>query len=167
MDITMTNCKPNFIDILKFCTPDAYANIHGNDENPNLMGRAHFHGTIYSGTLVEIEIYNLPLVQKQVKSAFYGMHIHENGDCTPPFDKTGSHYNPSGSLHPQHAGDMPALLGNNGYAYSVFYTERYKVNDIIGRSIVIHLLPDDFITQPSGNSGEKIGCGTIFSRVQN
>lgn len=157
----MTNRKLNFLDILQYCCPDAYADIHGNDEFPFLHGKAYFHNTIYGGTLIEIEVHNLPLLSDQAPDAFYGMHIHEKGDCTPPFDQTGNHYNPCGALHPMHLGDMPVLLGNNGYAYSVFYTERYDVADIIGRSIVIHLLPDDFISQPSGNSGEKIGCGVI------
>lgn len=155
------NCKPNFIDILQYSCPDAYADIKGNNDNPCLKGRVHFYSTAYGGTLVEVEVFNLPLLSKQAPSAFYGMHIHEKGNCTPPFDKTGNHYNPCGVLHPMHLGDMPVLLGNNGYAYSVFYTERYTIDDIMGRSLVIHLLPDDFITQPSGNSGEKIGCGVI------
>ena len=158
---TIMNCKPNFIDILQCCPPDAYAIIKGNNQYPCLHGKAHFHNTRYGGTLVEVEIFNLPIISQEVNSTFYGMHIHENGNCTPPFDKTGDHYNPSNTLHPMHAGDMPALLGNNGYAYSVFYTERYSVDDIIGRSIVIHLHSDDYMTQPSGNSGEKIGCGVI------
>lgn len=154
-------CKPNFLDLLQCCPPDAYADIKGNDTYPCLCGRAHFHNTAQGGTLVEVEICNLPFMDEQFSSAFYGMHIHENGDCTPPFDKTGNHYNPSNMPHPMHAGDMPALLGNHGYAYSVFYTERFVIDDIVGRSIVIHAHPDDYRTQPSGNSGNKIGCGVI------
>lgn len=161
MDFTIMNCKPNFLDIMQCCRPDAYADISGNNDSPCLHGRAYFYNTTYGGTLVQVEVSGLPLLSEQEPSSFYGMHIHENGDCTPPFDKTGDHYNPCDTFHPMHAGDMPALLGNNGYAYSVFYTERYKVNDIVGRSIVIHIHSDDYMTQPSGDSGEKIGCGVI------
>lgn len=161
MDFTMMNCKQNFLDIIQYSYPDAYANIYGNDQYPCLKGMARFYGTSYGGTLVEVEVYNLPLLSDASPSSFYGMHIHENGDCTPPFDKTGDHYNPCNTSHPMHAGDMPALLGNNGYAYSVFYTERYQPDNIIGRSIIIHSHADDYMTQPSGNSGEKIGCGII------
>ena len=90
------------------------------------------------------------------------MHIHEFGNCTPPFDKTGNHYNPGGSMHPYHAGDMLPLLGNNGYAWLTFYDERIRIKDIVGKSVVIHGMRDDFTSQPAGDSGEKIGCGVIY-----
>lgn len=158
----MNNYPTTFLDILQKCTPDACANIIGNNDYSDLNGNACFYDTKTGGTLVEVEVFGLPVRENENPTAFYGMHIHENGDCTPPFDKTGEHFNPDDDPHPMHAGDMPALLGNNGYAYMVFYTERYSVSDIVDRSIVIHLMPDDYKTQPSGNSGEKIGCGIIM-----
>lgn len=78
-----------------------------------------------------------------------------------PFDKTGDHYNPTNEQHPQHAGDLIPLMGNQGYAWLAFYDKRLMIKDIIGRSIIIHKMPDDFMSQPSGNAGEKIGCGVI------
>lgn len=162
MDVTsMNNCANTFLDILQNCCPDAYADINGNSDYPFLNGKACFYNTGYNGTLVEVEVFGLPDNENKNAKSFYGMHIHENGDCTPPFDKTGEHYDPYNIHHPMHAGDMPALLGNNGYAYMTFYNERFNICDIINRSIVIHLMPDDFKTQPSGNSGKKIGCGVI------
>ena len=89
------------------------------------------------------------------------MHIHEKGDCTMPFDRTGGHYNPAGEPHPDHAGDMIPLMGNQGYAWLAFYDKRFTIPEIMGRSVIIHRMPDDFKTQPSGDSGEKIGCGVI------
>ena len=53
------------------------------------------------------------------------------------------------------------LLGNQGYAFSVFYDKRYTIQEIIGRSVIIHEKPDDFTSQPAGNAGDKIACGTI------
>ena len=41
-------------------------------------------------------------------------------------------------------------------------TDRFSVSDILGRTLVIHISPDDFTTQPSGNSGKKIACGQIL-----
>lgn len=140
--------------------PDAYAVISGNEDNNRLNGTVYFYSTPFGGTLVEAEVDGLP-VDPGSPVTFYGMHIHENGDCTPPFDQTGEHYNPSSSMHPYHAGDLPPLLGNYGYAYLVFFTDRFSPGDITGRSIVIHSRPDDFKSQPSGNSGDKIGCGVI------
>ena len=89
------------------------------------------------------------------------MHIHENGDCTSPFDKTGNHYNPENTSHPNHSGDLPPLLSNKGYAWIAFWDNRFTISEIKGKSIVIHSMSDDFRSQPSGDSGEKIGCGVI------
>ena len=89
------------------------------------------------------------------------MHIHEYGDCSGSFERTGNHYNPSGQPHPGHAGDMVPLLGNAGYAWTAFYDKRFAIQDVIGKSVVIHSGADDFTTQPSGGSGTKIGCGEI------
>ena len=66
-----------------------------------------------------------------------------------------------GCEHPNHAGDLPPLFGNNGFALSLFLTNRFTVDEVIGRTIIIHDHPDDFTTQPSGNSGTKIACGVI------
>ncbi len=55
-----------------------------------------------------------------------------------------------------HAGDLPPLLSNNGRAYCQVLTGRFRVSDVIGKTVVIHSGPDDFMTQPSGNAGEKI-----------
>lgn len=97
-------------------------------------------------------------------SNFYGMHIHEFGDCTPPFDKTGGHYNPYNTEHPEHAGDMPPLMSNNGYAWMSFFDGRFTIEEIIGKSVIIHHMRDNFTTQPSGDSGEKIACGVIYAQ---
>lgn len=148
-----------FIELLEENHPDAYANILGSAENPTLQGTVKFYSA-GDGTLVEAIIFGLPHDTLH-SSRFYGFHIHENGNCTQPFDQTGNHYNPTNMPHPDHAGDMPPLLGNQGFAYSIFYTDRFTVKDITGRSVIIHASPDDFTTQPSGNSGIKIGCGVI------
>lgn len=71
------------------------------------------------------------------------------------------HYNPNHTEHPNHAGDLPPLLSNNGYAFLGFYTNRFHPEDVIGRTIIIHVNPDDFVSQPSGNAGEMIACGVI------
>ncbi|MDD2959529.1 MAG: superoxide dismutase family protein [Lachnospiraceae bacterium] len=142
--------------------PFAFAKISGSSAFPNLSGNAIFYRNPKSpGVLVKVEVTGLPDTNSPIRSNFYGMHIHEFGDCTLPFDKTGNHYNPRRLNHPYHAGDMPPLLGNNGYAFSLFYTNRFSPRDILHKSLILHLKPDDFVTQPSGNSGDKIGCGVI------
>ena len=159
----MKNTTPgeNFIEILEDEKPDAVAWITGNAENPQLNGVARFFTTPYEGILVEVEVYGLPNVKVPHSTNFYAMHIHENGNCTLPFDQTGEHYSREPELHPQHTGDMVPLLGNQGYAWTSFYNKRITIPEIIGRSVVIHAMPDDFMTQPSGASGTRIGCGVI------
>lgn len=159
----MQNTTPGsfFIDILRKGTPDATAWIKGNEQNPQLSGAARFYYTPYEGTLVEVEVFGLPNVRIPDSANFYSMHIHENGNCTSPFDQTGDHYSREPEQHPQHTGDMVPLLGAQGYAWTSFYDKRLRIPEIMGRSVVIHAMPDDFHTQPSGDSGMKIACGVI------
>jgi DNA invertase Pin-like site-specific DNA recombinase len=63
--------------------------------------------------------------------------------------------------HGNHAGDFPVLFSNNGYTYMKFFTDKFKPGDVIGRAVIIHENPDDYRTQPSGNSGKRIACGVI------
>lgn len=96
----------------------------------------------------------------------FGFHIHQIGNCTVgtpnnPFPETGEHYNPTNQPHGNHAGDFPVLFSNHGIAKMCFFTDKFKVDDVIGRSVVIHESPDDYRTQPAGNSGKKMACGVI------
>ena len=86
------------------------------------------------------------------------------GDNLDEFKDANTHYNPEKCLHPNHAGDMPVLFENNGYAYMSFLTNRFMVKDIIGKVVIIHNMPDDFRTNPGGDSGEKIACGKIVQK---
>ncbi len=153
----------SFLQILRQGQPDAAAWIQGSASWPQTAGSVKFYKTPYEGVLVEAQIFGLPNIQTPGSTDFYGMHIHEYGDCTRPFSRAGDHYNPGQLAHPQHAGDLPPLLGNQGYAYLVFYDKRFRLEEIIGRSVIIHSMPDDFRTQPAGDSGERIGCGVIRS----
>lgn len=151
-----------FANILQNAQPDALAWIRGNEDNPQLSGLVKFFFTPYEGILIEAEIFGLPNIAVPESSNFYAMHIHENGNCNQPsFSQTGEHYTRGQEFHPQHDGDLIPLMGNQGYAWTAFYDKRIIIPEIIGRSVVIHSMSDDFMTQPSGNSGTKIGCGVI------
>lgn len=159
----MTNQTPAdlFVQILGCQPPDAAAQIHGSSVYPQLRGSVRFYQTPFGGILVEAQVSGLPDDNQPGTSDFYGMHIHETGDCSDDFAHTGSHYNPTNALHPQHSGDMPPLLSNQGYAYCVFYDKRFTIDEITDRSVVIHGMRDDFTSQPAGDSGMKAGCGVI------
>ena len=121
-------------------------------------GEWYFFG-VHNGTIVAADIRNLP-----DGNAFHGFHIHEGtcqGTKAEPFAQADGHYNPTNAMHPQHAGDMPSLLANDGNAFLIFYTDRFHPEDVIGRAVIIHAHPDDMTTQPSGNSGAMIACGEI------
>ena len=147
-----------------FGMPEAYAKVRGSVENSGIHGEVYFYG-VHNGTLIVAEIYGLPNTMEKESGNFYGFHIHEGESCTGDetdfFQNTGMHYNPEESVHPKHAGDLPPLLANDGIAWSALYTERFYPEDVIGRTIVIHSMADDFRSQPSGNSGVKIACGEI------
>ena len=149
-----------FIQTLTTLRPAAVAKIQGDTANP-VHGYATFYNTYTGGVVVQVEVLHLPDQNSPNRSGFFGMHIHETGDCTPPFDKTGMHYNPTDQMHPFHSGDLPPLLSNHGYAWMAFYDARFTISDILGRSLIIHENRDDFTTQPAGDSGTKIACGVI------
>ena len=139
-------------------TPDAAAKVTGSADAPPLRGCVEFHQR-KNCVLVVAKICGLPAKND---TGFYGFHIHQGNSCSgTDFSGTAGHYNPTGQLHPQHAGDLPPLLNCQGTAYLAVTTDRFSVKDIIGRTVVIHSAPDDLHTQPAGNAGSKIACGVI------
>ncbi|WP_283608778.1 superoxide dismutase family protein [Faecalispora anaeroviscerum] len=145
-------------------TPDAHAVIKGSAAYPELCGTVRLH-QMADGVLVSALIHGLPQGKGSCPVNVFGFHIHEGKACTgndkDPFADSGGHFNPGNCPHPAHAGDMPPLFGNQGTAYLSFFTDRFTVSQVIGRTVIIHSHPDDFTTQPSGDSGTKIACGLI------
>jgi Cu-Zn family superoxide dismutase len=107
-------------------------------------------------------------------NAEFGFHIHERGDCSAPdASSAGAHFNPSNAQHgnpagdTHHAGDM---LNAKSDAQGLAQIEADATgvslgggqpNDVLGKAVVMHEKPDDYATQPSGNSGGRIACGVI------
>ena len=96
----------------------------------------------------------------------HGFHIHEFGRCKAgnpanPFQSAGGHWNPTLQPHGNHAGDFPVLFSHDGRAIMCFFTDRFRPQDVVGPSVVIHENPDDFRTQPAGASGKRLACGVI------
>jgi Cu-Zn family superoxide dismutase len=106
----------------------------------------------------------------------YGAHVHAVGRCEAPgFDSAGPHWNPTtrehGSLNPRghHLGDLPNLVVGVDGAGSIEFTiptarmsgGEPAMMDGDGAAIVIHARPDDYRTDPSGNSGARIACGIL------
>ena len=139
----------------------AAAHVRGSGAYPDIRGCVRFR-QMGGGVLVTAEIRGLP-----GDDGIFAFHIHSGSGGTGegPFACVGGHYDPADRPRPYHAGDLPPLFGNRGYAYLSVFTNRFTVDEVIGRAVVIHAKPDDFTTQPSGNSGERIACGEIRRRV--
>lgn len=156
----------------------AYAVLKAGPDYPDITGIVTFT-EIPGGVVVCANVSGLP----QYKPASgdkapigpFGFHIHEGGSCEvgdpeKPFEGSGGHWNPTNQPHGNHAGDFPVLAANNGLARMCFVTDRFSIDEILGRSVMIHENPDDYRSQPAGNSGKRIACGTIrpwnqYSRI--
>jgi superoxide dismutase, Cu-Zn family len=135
--------------------------------------------SIGTATLTEtVDGIILQINAKGLKKGDHGLHIHRTGKCElPKFDSAGPHFDLGGHQHGRdnpkgaHTGDLPnitpgkrkmataeavipgiALFGANGLL------------DSDGAAIVIHAGPDDYKTDPSGNSGARVACG-VFNKV--
>jgi superoxide dismutase, Cu-Zn family len=105
----------------------------------------------------------------------HGFHVHEAGDCSAPDAASAKgHFNPDSKGHghhhgnERHAGDLPNLVadasGHASYKAEVPHLTLGTGNrNIVGRSLVVHADPDDYKSQPAGNSGKRVACGTIVA----
>ena len=153
--------KNYFLSLLSEDKPDAVAVLKGSAVYSDISGIVKFYALPEAGILIAAEITDLPDTGDDDTPSFFAFHIHETGDCTDNFTNTGTHYNPDNVPHPEHAGDLPPLLSNDGYAWMIFYDSFLTLPMILDRSVIIHQTPDDFTSQPSGNAGDKIACGVI------
>lgn len=148
--------------------PHAHARVRGSAAYPGIRGKVDFYQTD-QGVVVLAEMTGLPVAESDCGNSVFGFHIHEGSKCEgneeDPFAEVGQHYNPGNCPHPAHAGDLPPLFSNNGYAIQMFLTDRFTVEEIIGRTIILHSGPDDFTSQPAGNAGKKMACGEIIPGV--
>ncbi|WFD11875.1 superoxide dismutase family protein [Tepidibacter hydrothermalis] len=147
----------------------AIANIRGGPISPKIKGVV-FIKDVPGGAWVYVNMQGLPSYQPTKEDIApigpFGFHIHEFGNCNigesdNPFKDAGGHWNPTDQPHGNHAGDFPVLFSNNGRAIMAFFTNKFKVRDVIGKSIIIHENLDDYTTQPSGNAGRRMACGII------
>jgi len=103
----------------------------------------------------------------------FGFHIHEAGDCSSGDGMSAKgHFNPYGKPygHPggaeRHAGDMPSLKSDaSGNASATADLDIITVApgpaSVVGRGLIVHVQPDDYKTQPTGNAGARSACAVI------
>ncbi|HYE92246.1 MAG TPA: superoxide dismutase family protein [Terriglobales bacterium] len=124
------------------------------------------------GVRIVVDVKGLPAGAK-------GVHIHEVGKCEgPQFTSAGGHFNPGkkqhGTMNPQgpHAGDLPNItIASDGTGRLETTTDRVSLGagansvfDADGSALVVHAGPDDFVTDPTGNSGGRSACGLIVKK---
>lgn len=121
------------------------------------------------GALIQVRLIGIP-------PGWHGFHIHEAGRCDPPdFKSAGGHWNPTKAGHGYmaqqggHAGDLPNIFAAQDGAVMVdIHADGLRLGSGANglgpsgsRALVIHAGPDDYATDPAGNSGDRIACGTI------
>jgi Cu-Zn family superoxide dismutase len=152
------------------CVQAAATTAHADivDSTGKSVGKATLKQTA-AGVEIKASLSNLP-------PGTHGMHIHTVGKCDPPdFKSAGGHFNPDAKKHGMnnpdgmHAGDLPNVeVGADGKAKVKVTAAHVTLTDGDhslfhegGTSLVIHEKADDYVTDPSGNSGNRIACGVI------
>ena len=113
---------------------------------------------------------------KGLAAGEHGLHVHETGTCTAPdFKSAGAHWNPTGKKHGKdnpeghHAGDIPNITVKDDGTGTADFTIAgatlaagdLSMMDKDGSSVVVHAKADDYKTDPSGDSGDRVACGIV------
>ena len=148
----------------------AMATITATVPDTALTGTAEF--TQQNGKVkMELNITCLKMANKSV-----AVHLHEMGDCGDMGKMAHGHWNPTNQQHGKwgsnsfHSGDIGNVsLDAAGKGYLEIETDLWSMGgdektNILNRSVIVHNGADDFKTQPTGNSGSRIGCGVIMKK---
>ena len=135
-------------------------------------------GSIVTGTVTFTRSGDQITVLIDIQNAtpgLHGVHIHETGDCSAPDGTSaGGHWNPTDVAHGKwgsdefHLGDIGNItVGEDGTGSIELTTDLWEIGtgsdiDVVGKGIIVHADADDFVSQPSGNAGARIGCGVII-----
>ena len=151
--------KEKFITALAIINPKSGSDVSGEVNFIDSSGTIHLKANIEGLSYGE-----------------HAIHIHEFGDCSSDDGKSaGGHWNPTQQDHGQwdhnhfHLGDIGNIFADSTGKGEISLSTKLwcldckdSVKNIIGKSIIIHHGADDFISQPSGAAGKRIGCGEII-----
>ena len=150
-------------DALK--TPAAEAKLFSTADQSKEIGEAKFYSETDGSMRMVLNI-NMP----SRADSNVAVHFHEHGDCGDKGNNAHGHWNPTNEPHGKwgaakyHSGDIGNIkLNSFGVGSITVTTNRWSTsvasNNIIGKSIIVHGGTDDYVTQPTGNSGPRVGCG--------
>lgn len=138
------------LDYLSRSRPAAIARICGTVNYPTVCGTLMLFES-HAGVFAVVSVGGLP--RESGCGSVLEMHIYD--------PSTGKHLGKKQAEHSHHSGDFPPLFVERADAWCAFLTQRINVADVLEKTIVIHARADDFTSRSSGDSGEKIACGTI------
>jgi len=158
--LAFNSCAPTTKEIAK-------ATLNSTSTN-KAIGTAKFYSLADGQIKMDLEI-NFP----ERADSTVAVHFHEHGDCGNMGENTHGHWNPTNEMHGKwgsaayHSGDIGNIkLDHKGHGTVSVSTNRWSViandpNNIINKAIIVHGGTDDYTTQPTGNSGPRVGCGVI------
>lgn len=149
--------------------PDSVTVALSNAEGQSVGQAVISQAAAGNGVSIALSLRNLSAGERAV-------HIHQTAKCDPPdFQSAGPHFNPEGRQHgtdnPEgpHAGDLPNItVGSDGTVETTITNSRVTLGDGAnsvfangGTALVVHAAADDMKTDPAGDAGARIACGTI------
>lgn len=145
----------------------AQAAISGTYADTTVEGSASFD---QSDGKVKM-VLSLTIPAKANKSV--AVHLHEHGDCGDMGKGAHGHWNPTNKQHGKwgsssfHSGDIGNVeLDGQGKGSLTLETDLWSIGgdsttNILDKAVIVHGGVDDYVSQPSGNAGDRIGCGVI------
>jgi len=119
----------------------------------------------------------IEIVVEGLSSGPHAVHVHSTGRCEPENDFRTADTHVDGELQHgvrdplgPHPGDLPNLHATqDGVAHAEYFTRGFtlgtegdqRILDRDGSALVIHSGADDYASQPSGASGDRIACAVL------
>jgi superoxide dismutase, Cu-Zn family len=136
-----------------------------DDNKQNSIGTTEVTKT-HKGAIVRVELHN-------VAEGWHGVHFHGKGDCSDhdAYKHSGSHAALEGQTHGfmsskgPHTGDLPNIwVGKDGMGKAEFFMAGIDPNQLLdkdGSAFIVHKGIDDYMSEPAGNAGDRLGCGVL------
>lgn len=127
-----------------------------------------------TGTVIFTQLFNKVKIDINIsglKDGLHGIHIHKSGDLRDGCTSACDHYNPTNTTHggvkTGHSGDLGNIKVLNNVCIDTIYCDKFIIDEIIGRSLIIHENEDDLgltnhkDSKTTGNSGKRLCCAII------